>query len=79
MEDNHNLFGKGPEEQLQTVNNAIYTVLKGGQSYRIGSKQLTRADLELLFEMQSRLQAQIQAGKESSLLRDTYVAVFDRR
>lgn len=34
-----------PAELLEQVNKAITTVLVGGQSYRIGSRQLTRADL----------------------------------
>ena len=33
-----------PAELLEQVNKAITTVLVGGQSYRIGSRQLTRAD-----------------------------------
>lgn len=79
MEDQDKLFGAGPREQLETVNDAIYAVLRGGQSYRIGTRQLTRADLELLLEMQSKLQAQVAVSEESSLLQDTYVAVFDGR
>ena len=79
MEDQDKLFGAGPREQLETVNDAIYAVLRGGQSYRIGTRQLTRADLELLLEMQSKLQAQVAVREESSLLQDTYVAVFDGR
>lgn len=79
MEDQDKLFGTGPREQLETVNNAIYAVLRGGQSYRIGTRQLTRADLELLLEMQSKLQAQVAVSEESSLLADTYAVVFDGR
>ena len=37
-----------PAELLEQVNKAITTVLVGGQSYRIGSRQLTRADLAML-------------------------------
>ena len=36
------------EELLKQVNTAIRTVLIGGQSYQIGSRKLTRADLSLL-------------------------------
>lgn len=36
------------QELLQEVDNAINTVLVGGQSYKIGSRQLTRADLSEL-------------------------------
>ena len=34
-------------EMLTEVNNAICAVLVGGQSYKIGTRQLTRADLSL--------------------------------
>ena len=39
------------EELLKQVNTAIRTVLIGGQSYQIGSRKLTRADLSLLRQM----------------------------
>ena len=67
------------EEQLAEVNNAIYAVLRGGQSYRIGSRQLSRADLSLLRAMREELQAEIAAEGNSSLLDNTYVAVFEPR
>lgn len=35
-------------EMLQQVNEAITNVLVGGQSYQIGSRKLTRADLSML-------------------------------
>lgn len=66
-------------EMLSEVNNAIYAVLVGGQSYRIGSRQLTRADLQLLYKMKNDLSAQIAAEGESSLLDNTYVAIFSGR
>lgn len=78
MSDNLNLFGTA-ETQLEIVNEAIYAVLKGGQSYRIGTRQLTRADLALLYNMQMKLQAQVSEDRESSLFADTVVAVFDGR
>lgn len=37
-----------PAELLEQVNKAITTVLVGGQSYKIGSRSLTRADLSML-------------------------------
>jgi len=67
------------EEQLAEVNNAIYAVLRGGQSYKIGSRSLSRADLSLLRAMREELQAEIAAEGESSLLDNTYVAVFEPR
>lgn len=78
MEENLISFGS-PEEQLAMVNQAIYNILVGGQSYQIGSRRLTRADLALLQDMQSKLQAQIAAGKPSGLFADTVVAVFEGR
>lgn len=66
-------------ELLTEVNKAIYTVLVGGQSYKIGSRQLTRADLNLLYSMKNDLTAQIAAQEDSRLLDDTYVAVFEGR
>lgn len=67
------------ESMLKEVNNAIFNVLVGGQSYKIGSRRLTRADLSMLREMKKELEAQINAESESCLLDDTYVAFFDGR
>ena len=66
-------------EQLAEVNNAIYAVIRGGQAYRIGSRSLTRADLSLLRAMREELQAEVAAEGNSSLLDNTYVAVFEPR
>lgn len=66
-------------EMLVEVNKAIQSVLVGGQSYKIGSRSLTRADLSLLRDMQNDLQAQVASEGDSSLFSDTYVAVFDGR
>lgn len=65
-------------EMLEEVNKAIRTILIGGQSYKIGSRQLNRADLAKLYEIQTDLQAQV-AGGTPGLLDDCYVAVFDGR
>ncbi|MGL5436006.1 MAG: peptidylprolyl isomerase [Lachnospiraceae bacterium] len=65
-------------EMLTEVNKAIYAICVGGQSYKIGSRQLTRADLNTLYKIKNDLMAQVNAGN-SSLLDDCYVAVFDRR
>ena len=72
------MFGD-PKEQLGVINNAIYNILAGGQSYQIGSRRLTRADLALLCEMQRKLQAQIANQNGGTLFSDTVVAVFDGR
>lgn len=66
------------QEMLAQVNTAITSVLAGGQSYKLGSRQLNRADLAKLYEMQRDLQAQVASG-EPGLLDDCYVALFDGR
>lgn len=63
-------------EQLAEVNKAIYAVLAGGQSYTIGTRSLTRADLSLLKQMREELEAEITADSSSFLLDNTFVAVF---
>lgn len=68
-----------PAQMLEEVNRAIQSILIGGQSYKIGSRSLTRADLGLLRSMQNDLRAQVAAEQPSSLLDDTYVAIFDGR
>lgn len=68
-----------PEEMLEQINAAITAVLSGGQSYKIGSRSLTRADLSTLQAMRAELEAQITAGQASPLLDRTYVAFFDGR
>ena len=72
------LFGT-QEEQLKAVNKAIYTILVGGQSYKIGSRSLTRADLSELYAMQKALRSEIENDGDTGLLGDTSVAVFDGR
>ena len=67
------------EEQLETVNKAIYTILVGGQSYKIGSRSLTRADLSELYAMQKALRSEIENDRDTGLLGDPSVAVFDGR
>ena len=66
------------EEMLKEVNKAICSVLSGGQSYKFGSRQLTRADLNMLYKMRNELNEQLSSGN-SGLLDDTYVAEFDGR
>ena len=50
-----------PAEMLEQVNKAIAAVLVGGQSYKIGSRSLTRADLSMLKSMRDDLEAQVAA------------------
>lgn len=69
----------GKVEMLAQVNAAIAAVLAGGQSYKIGSRQLTRADLAQLKAMRDDLEAEIESGQNNHLLDRTVVAFFDGR
>ena len=63
-------------EMLAQVNTAITTVLCGGQSYKIGSRSLTRADLAMLKSMRDDLEAQLANEESGSLLGRTYVCLL---
>lgn len=65
-------------EMLQQVEAAIYAIMVGGQSYKIGSRSLTRADLSELRRYKNELTAQMQ-NEDDGLLGNTAVAFFDRR
>ena len=67
-------------DMLSNVENAIENILLGGQSYKIGSRTLTRADLNMLYKMRNDLKAeQIQEQGNNGLLDDAYVVFFDGR
>ena len=66
------------EERLVEVNKAISNVLVGGQAYKIGSRSLTRADLDTLLDMQRDLQAQL-ANQDTGLMDNTYLGIFEGR
>lgn len=66
-------------ELLGEVKTAIRKILIGGQSYQIGSRKLTRADLYQLRKLKEELEAEIAAEGDSNLLDNTYVAFFDGR
>lgn len=68
--------GYTPVAMLEIVNKAIEAILVGGQSYQIGSRRLTRADLPTLWKMKKELEAQIAAGDSDGFLDDTYVAIW---
>ena len=68
-----------PTEMLAQVNNAIVAIMAGGQSYKIGSRSLTRADLATLKAMRDDLEAQLASDESGPLLGRTYVAYFDGR
>lgn len=64
-------------EMLVQINNAISAILLGGQSYTIGSRKLTRADLSQLYKMRQDLESQAIADEnQSGLFDDCYVAVW---
>ena len=44
---------------LDSVNSAIMAIAVGGQSYKIGSRSLTRADLKQLYQIKNDLTAQL--------------------
>lgn len=66
-------------EMLEQVNKAISAVLAGGQSYKIGSRSLTRADLAQLKAIRDDLEVRIDSGESAHLLDRTFVAFFDGR
>ena len=66
-------------KMLSQVNQAIMNIMVGGQSYQIGSRKLTRADLSTLRTMKKEMEAQVNAEGSSELLDNTYVAVFEGR
>lgn len=72
-------FKMTTQEMLGNVNQAIIAIAVGGQSYKIGSRSLTRADLGKLYEIRNDLMAQINAENSTGLFDDCYVAIFDKR
>lgn len=68
-----------PQQRLAEVNRAIQAVLLGGQSYKLGSRSVTRADLALLKAMRDDLEAQLTDENAPHLFGDTYIAFFDGR
>lgn len=67
------------KEMLDNVNGAINAIASGGQSYKIGSKSLTRADLKQLYDIKNDLTAQLAAQNNNELFDDCYVAEFSGR
>lgn len=66
------------EELLEQVNQAIMNIAVGGQSYQIGSRKLTRADLKTLYDIKNDLMAQV-VGGTPGLLDDCFVGIFEGR
>ena len=51
--------GYSPKELLAQVDKALTAVMVGGQSYKIGSRSLTRANLTELRKLRADLAAQV--------------------
>ena len=66
------------EEQIIEIDKSISSILRTGQSYKIGSRTLTRADLGTLRSMRKDLLAASE-DNGTDLFSNTFVAVFDRR
>ena len=66
-------------QRLLEVDTAIHAILLGGQSYKLGTRSLTRADLALLRQMRDDLEAQLQTEENGNLLGGVVVAVFEGR
>ena len=63
------------EEQLEQINKAIAAIEGGAQEYRIGSRQLRRPDLAVLYKERRLLLQQIRDESGGNI----YVATFNRR
>ena len=68
-----------PSLLLSEVNKAIATVMVGGQSYKIGSRSLTRANLTELHNLRADLAAQVEEQGNTDFFRSTYAAFFEGR
>lgn len=79
MADNVNNMSTSTEEMLDSVNAAIVAIAVGGQSYKIGSRSLTRADLKQLYAIKNDLTAQLASQNSGGLLDDCYVGIFSGR
>lgn len=71
--------GLTAEQLLEHVNNAIVAITVGGQSYSIGSRSLTRANLTELRNLKNDLEAQIASKDDNGLFANTSIAYFDGR
>lgn len=65
---------------LSLVQQAIKAILVGAQSYRIGSHEMTRADLSKLMSLRATLQREIAEEEAGSAMQaHARVPYFDRR
>lgn len=62
------------------IEGAIEEIYETGQSYQVGSRKVTRADLSTLESMLQRVEAQIAAAEATrGLLPNTFAARFEGR
>lgn len=64
---------------LKEINKAIFTILAGGQSYKIGTLEVTRASLARLYDMKKQLEAATADDGSGGIGRRTAVGYFGRR
>ena len=65
---------------LGEINKAIFTILAGGQSYKIGTLEVTRSSLARLYEMKKQLAAlTADDSDDGGIGRRTAVGYFGRR
>lgn len=67
------------QQLYEEVDKAIYSILVGGQSYKIGSRSLTRANITELKNLRAQLISELAAEQTDTLLGGAYVAFFDGR
>ena len=67
------------QQLYDEVNKAITAVLVGGQSYKIGSRSLTRANITELRKLRDELAAELAAEGKNCLLDGASGAFFDGR
>lgn len=67
------------KKQLAEINEAITKILAGGQSYKVGNRSLTRADLSTLYQMKKELENNASEDNSGGLGRSVAVSFFDKR
>lgn len=71
---------KTASELLAEVNEAIVAVTSGAQSYKVGSRSVTRANLTELKNLRAELAAEIATAENNSdIFARTYLANFEGR
>ena len=71
--------GISNKELILEIRKAIRAIAIGGQSYKIGSRSLTRANLTELRHALTELEAQEASAEDGGLFGNTSVAVFEGR